>query len=52
MPGGVVFRFESAETFRGSKFLVSVNLEQLEVTSERILVNVQGGMFDQCIELV
>jgi hypothetical protein len=52
LPGGIEFRFESAETLRASKFLVSVNLERLEVTSDRILVNVQGGMFDQCIELV
>ena len=50
--GGVEFRFEPAETFKASKFLVSVNLERLHVTSERILVNVQGGVFDQCIELV
>jgi hypothetical protein len=52
LPGGIEFRFESSETLRASKFLVSVNLERLEVTSERILVNVQGGMFDQRIELV
>ncbi len=50
--GGVEFRFEPTETFKASKFLVSVNLERLHVTSERILVNVQGGVFDQCIELV
>lgn len=52
VPGGVEFRFAPTETFRASKFLVSVNLERLEVTADRILVNVQGGIFDQCIELV
>jgi len=51
-PGGVEFRFDPAETFRATKFLLSVNLERLEVTSERIFVFVQGGLFDQCIELV
>lgn len=50
--GGVEFCFDPTETFRASKFLLSVNLERIEVTSERIVVNVQGGMFDQCIELV
>jgi hypothetical protein len=50
--GGVEFRFDSKETFRATKFLLSVNLERLEVTSERIFVGVQGGLFDQCIELV
>ena len=49
--GGVEFRFDPKETFRASKFLLSVNLERLEVTSERIFVRVQGGLFDQCIEL-
>lgn len=50
--GGVEFRFDPKETFRASKFLMSVNLERLEVTSERIVVNVQGGLFDQHIALV
>lgn len=50
--GGVAFDFDSSDTFRASKFLLSVNLERLEVTSERIRVNVQGGVFDQCIDLV
>lgn len=49
---GVEFRFDSSETFKASKFLLSVNLERLEVTRERIWVHVQGGLFDQCIELV
>jgi hypothetical protein len=52
VPGGVEFRFDPSETFRASKFLLSVNLERLEVTSERILVSVQGGLFDQRIDLV
>jgi hypothetical protein len=52
VPGGVEFRFDPLETFRASKFLLSVNLERLEVTSERILVSVQGGLFDQRIDLV
>lgn len=51
VPGGVEFRFDPKETFRASKFLLSVNLERLDVTSERIFVSVQGGLFDQCIEL-
>lgn len=50
--GGVAFHFDAADTFRASKFLLSVNLERLEVTSEKIWVHVQGGVFDQCIELV
>jgi len=50
--GGVAFAFDATDTFRASKFLLSVNLERLEVTSERIWVNVQGGVFDQCIDLV
>jgi len=52
VPGGVEFRFDSKETFRAAKFLLSVNLERIEVTSERIFVSVQGGLFNQCIELV
>lgn len=52
LPRGVEFRFDPKETFRASKFLMSVNLERLEVTPEHIVVNVQGGLFDQCIELV
>lgn len=52
VPGGIAFRFDPAETFRASKFLLSVNLERLEVTAERILVQVQGGLFDQRIDLV
>lgn len=50
--GGVAFEFDATDTFRASKFMLSVNLERLEVTAERIWVNVQGGVFDQCIELV
>jgi hypothetical protein len=49
---GVEFRFDPTETFKATKFLLSVNLEQLDVTSERILVHVQGGLFDQRIDLV
>ncbi len=52
VPGGVEFRFDPKETIRATKFLLSVNLERLEVTSESIFVSVQGGLFDQCIELV
>lgn len=52
VPGGVEFQFDAKETFRATKFLLSVNLERLEVTSERIFVRVQGGLFDQCIDLV
>jgi hypothetical protein len=52
IPGGVTFEFDASETLRASKFLLSVNLERLHVTSDRILVNVQGGVFDQCIDLV
>lgn len=52
LQNGVEFRFGPTETFKATKFLLSVNLERLDVTSERILVHVQGGLFDQCIELV
>lgn len=50
--GGIAFDFDATDTFRASKFLLSVNLERLEVTSEKIWVHLQGGVFDQCIELV
>lgn len=50
--GGVEFRFDPSETFKATKFLLSVGVERLEVTSGSIVVNVQGGLFDQCIDLV
>ena len=52
VPGGVEFRFDPTETFKATKFLVSVGLERLEVSSEHIIVNVQSGLFDQRIDLV
>lgn len=50
--GGVELRFRKNETFSASKFLLSVALERIEVTPERIIVNVQGGLLDQRIDLV
>jgi hypothetical protein len=52
VPGGVELRFHPTETFKASKFFVSVGLERIEVTTERIMVNMLGGLLDQCIQLV
>jgi len=50
--GGVELRFHKTETFSASKFMWSLALERVEVTSKHIMVNVQGGLLDQRIELV
>jgi hypothetical protein len=50
--GGVELRFHPTETFKASKFFVSVGLERIEVSTERIMVNMLGGLLDQCIQLV
>lgn len=48
---GAILRFKGMDTLFATKLFFQVKLEDVEVTTKRIFVDLEGDSFDQCIRL-
>jgi hypothetical protein len=48
---GAILRFSGDSTLHATKFFFSVRLETIELTTQRVFIDMEGDSFDQCFDL-
>ena len=48
---GALLRFSGGSTLHATKFFFSVRLETIELTTQRVFIDMEGDSFDQCFDL-